>query len=229
MPLFKVDSVTFSSGSLTILKNVSLEVSEGAVVEFHGPSGCGKSIMLKIIAGILLPTRGSVYYKGKNLNALSRIDELQFRADCAFVFQDSALWANQTIAQNLMLPLEVHFPHMSIDERNSRIKTVCDRVSYNRDLNVRPAELSIGEQKKIAIARALVCEPRVLFLDECTASLDDKSASVVMKILHEFVDKGNTILYISHAEQFRWEFPGTLYELENGIIKQQDVEIDDLR
>lgn len=229
MALFTVDSVTFNSNLVSILRQISFEISQGTVVEFHGPSGSGKSVLLKIVAGILMPTDGFVLYNGKKITDMSRQEDLLFRKQCAFVFQDSALWANQTISQNLMLPLQVHFPKMDGNERNERIRNVCNKVCYTRDLNVRPADLSVGEQKKIAFARALICEPNVLFLDECTASLDDKSAQVIMKLIHEFIDKGNTVLYISHNEQFRWEFPGTLYELENGSARQQDVEIDDLR
>jgi ABC-type lipoprotein export system ATPase subunit len=185
--------------------------------------------LLKIIAGLLIPSEGEVYYKEKNLSSMNVIENRKFRKECAFVFQDSALWANQTIAQNLILPLQVHFPKMKQEERMGRIHEVCKEVGYIKDLYVRPVDLSAGEQKKIALARALVAEPQVLFLDECTSSLDDMSAQVVMRLLHQYVKDGNTIIYISHNEKFRWEFPGVLFEVDNGKVYERSIDIDDLR
>ena len=109
------------------------------------------------------------------------------------------------------------------------IRSVCASVKYDRDINSRPADLSAGEQKKIAFARALISGPKVLFLDECTANLDDQNAQVIIRLLHEYVDKGNTIIYISHNEKFRWEFPGYLYEIKGGRAEMQSIDIDDLR
>ena len=110
-----------------------------------------------------------------------------------------------------------------------KVKSVCGRVGYERDLNLRPADLSAGEQKKIALARALISEPKTLFLDECTASLDDKSVRVVSQILHEYISEGNTIMYISHSEQFRWEFSGVLFEVSGGTVHKKAIDLDDLR
>ena len=131
--------------------------------------------------------------------------------------------------QNVLLPVQIHFPKIKKDEQVERVKKICEIVEYDKDMNLRPADLSAGEQKKIAFARALVCEPNVLFLDECTTSLDDYSANNFIKILHEFMSKGNTIIFISHSEKFRWEFSGTLYEVKNGNVELQSIDIDDLR
>ena len=229
MALFTIEDICFASMEKNIIDHVSFEIAQGSITEIHGSSGGGKSTLLKIIAGLLLPSEGEVYYKGKSLSSMSVIEDRAFRKACAFVFQDSALWANQTIAQNIMLPLQVHFPKMKQEERMERIQEVCKKVDYTKDLNVRPADLSVGEQKKIALARALVAEPQVLFLDECTSSLDDMSAQVVMRLLHRYVKDGNTIIYISHNEKFRWEFPGALFEVENGKVFEKSIDIDDLR
>jgi len=229
MILFKVQNVSFVSQQHTIVNNVSFEIEKGSINEFHGPSGGGKSTLLKLTAGILIPTQGSVLYNNKDIQTMTRSEDLHFRKECSFVFQDSALWANQTILQNIQLPLQIHFPKMSAGERSERINAVCAKVGYDKDLNVRPSDLSAGEQKKIALARALVSEPQTLFLDECTSSLDDGSAKVMTHLLHQYVSDGNTIVYISHNEKFRWEFPGLLFEVNNGQVQEKAIDIDDLR
>jgi ABC-type multidrug transport system ATPase subunit len=123
---------------------------------------------------------------------------LAFRREGAVVFQDSALWANQDIYQILELPLRVHFPRMSLRERDERIKAVVAEVGYKRALAIRPANLSMGEQKLIAFARALLCHPSLLFLDEWTESLDDDAAGRLVDIVRQFQARGSTIIFVSH-------------------------------
>ena len=96
-------------------------------------------------------------------------------------------------------------------------------VGYDRDLNLRPVDLSTGEQKRIAFARAMICGPEVLFLDECTESLDRKGSAIIMDLLHNFINQGNTVIYISHNSTFIAEFPGTMYHIENGLIQGEPV------
>ena len=166
MSLFEMKNVTFTSRKFEVVNNVSLKIENGTVTEFHGPSGGGKSTLLKMLAGIIIPVEGNVFYKSKDINLMSRQEDLVFRKECSFVFQDSALWANQTIMQNVLLPVQIHFPKIKKDEQVERVKKICEIVEYDKDMNLRHADLSAGEQKKIAFARALVCEPNVLFLDE---------------------------------------------------------------
>lgn len=229
MNVLEMQNVSFSSSTSKIINDVNLSIQEGTITEIYGASGGGKSVLLKLLAGILVPSSGRVLYYGKDIENMSHTEDLKFRKNCAFVFQNSALWSNQTIGQNIMLPLQIHFPKMNAEERNERIKKICQKVEYTKSLNLRPSDISDGEQKKVALARAMVIEPKVLFLDECTLSLDDHSAEVVMAGLHEYVDSGNTIIYISHNEKFRWEFPGYMYELYDGQAILHEIDLDDLR
>lgn len=229
MNVLEMQNVSFSSSTATIIKDVNLSIEEGTVTEIYGASGGGKSVLLKLLAGILVPSSGKVLYYGKDIENMSHNEDLKFRKNCAFVFQNSALWSNQSIGQNIMLPLQIHYPKMNTEERNERIQEICRKVEYTKSLNLRPSDISDGEQKKIALARAMVIEPKVLFLDECTLSLDDHSAEVVMEGLHDYVNAGNTIVYISHNEKFRWEFPGYMYELYDGQAILHEIDLDDLR
>lgn len=229
MSVIEMKNVSFAPSKSTIIKNANIEINEGTITEIYGPSGSGKSVIIKMLAGIIEPTSGNVLYNGKDLKSLTYHEELAFRHNCASVFQNSALWSNQTIGQNIMLPLQIHYPKMKLAERNEHIQEVCRRIDYTKSLNARPSDISDGEQKKIALARALIINPKLLLLDECTLSLDDRSSEIVIDLLHDYVNAGNTIVYISHNQKFRWEFPGYLYEIKNGTPKLQEIDIEDLR
>jgi ABC-type multidrug transport system ATPase subunit len=197
-PVIEMKGVSFSAQSKTIVRNVSLKIEEGKTSALAGPSGGGKSTILKLAAGLLVPSEGSVFYRGKNIAVMNRAQNLAFRREAAVVFQDSALWANQDLNQILELPLRIHFPGMGSGELRERIREVAEMAGYRRDLAVRPAMLSMGEQKLIAFARAMLCYPAVLFLDEWTESLDDSAAQRLVGIVRRFKAEGKTIVFVSH-------------------------------
>jgi ABC-type multidrug transport system ATPase subunit len=196
--LIELDQVSFSAQNQQVVRNLSHRFEEGTTTALVGPSGCGKSTMLKLSAGLLIPTQGEVSFRGRGLTRMSRAENLEFRREGAVVFQDSALWANQSLYQTLELPLWVQFPGMSRTEREDRIREVLDAVGWRRDLAVRPARLSMGEQKLAAFARALVCRPSLLFLDEWTESLDDTAARRLTALVKKRQEAGHTIVFVSH-------------------------------
>jgi ABC-type transporter Mla maintaining outer membrane lipid asymmetry ATPase subunit MlaF len=196
--LLELVDVGFSAQNQEIVRGISWTYTEGKATALVGPSGGGKSTVLKLSAGLLVPSRGEVNFRGRSISQMSRRENLEFRKEGAVVFQDSALWANQTIQQILELPLQVHFPKMSPGERSGRVWEALRVVGYRREAGIRPAMLSMGEQKLIAFARALMCEPRLLFLDEWTESLDDRSAQRLLALVRERKDQGHTIIFVSH-------------------------------
>jgi ABC-type multidrug transport system ATPase subunit len=129
---------------------------------------------------------------------MNRVENLQFRRDGAFVFQDSALWANQNLYQILELPLRIHFPDMKAKERAERIRSATSMVGYKKDLSVRPSRLSMGEQKLIAFARSMLCDPSLLFLDEWTESVDETAAERLIDIVRKKQREGSSILFVCH-------------------------------
>ena len=196
--IVELRKVSFSAQDRVLVRNLSFRFEEGQAVALVGPSGGGKSTVLKLAAGICIPSEGEVLFRGVAVGGMSRQENLAFRREAAFVFQDAALWANQTLFQILELPLRVHFPDMAADERQKKIESVVDRVGYRRELGIRPSGLSMGEQKLIAFARALMCDPRLLFLDEWTESLDEKSAQRLIGIVRGMKGEGATVLFVSH-------------------------------
>ena len=198
MNIISLKDVSFSSQSTQIIHNVNLDIEEGKTTAFVGPSGCGKSTLLKLLAGIIIPSTGSVYYQGKDIVSMNRAQNLEFRRDSGYVFQDSALWANQSLQQCLELPLRIHYPQMSVQERQQRVDEVVTAVGYRRSLEIRPASLSMGEQKLIAFGRAMMCRPSLLFLDEYAESLDDYAAKRLISLVKIRKLNHNTNIVVSH-------------------------------
>ncbi|MCI5829837.1 MAG: ABC transporter ATP-binding protein [Treponema sp.] len=221
MSLFNIENIEFyTQTNVPIIKGVSFDIEKGTTVQFDGKSGSGKSTLLKISAGIIVPTKGSVKFEGKDIHSMNSAQTKAFRKRTAFIFQDSALWANQNIMQNLMIPLQILYPEMPAKEKMETIKAICHTLNYERSLELRPADLSMGEQKKVAFARAMVLKPEILFLDEVTESLDVKVVDIVFQLLHDFIDNGGTVIYISHNPTFVKEFPARKIKIKEGIINE---------
>jgi phospholipid/cholesterol/gamma-HCH transport system ATP-binding protein len=196
--IIELKNVSFSAQEGIIIDDVSVDIKASKTTAIVGPSGGGKSTVLKLAAGLLVPDQGEVLYYDKNIAYMSRAENMEFRREGAFVFQDSALWANQNLIQILELPLKIHYPEMNGKQRADRIKSVTELVGYRKNLNIRPSALSMGEQKLIAFARAMLCNPSILFLDEWTESLDETSADRLIDIVRRKQKEGTTILFVSH-------------------------------
>jgi len=219
--IIELNNVCFSAQDRDIVKNVSLEFETSRTTAIVGPSGGGKSTVLKLAAGLLVPNRGEVLFKGKNVAQMSRGENLEFRREGAFVFQDSALWANQNLDEILELPLKIHFPEMSRMERMTRIKSVTAQVGYRNNLGVRPDLLSMGEQKLIAFARAMLCGPSVLFLDEWTESLDETAAERLIDIVRLKKSEGATILFVSHDMRIIRDIADLIVLIDDGEVSMK--------
>ncbi|MDR0443662.1 MAG: ATP-binding cassette domain-containing protein [Treponema sp.] len=197
--IIELKNAGFSAQNRKILQNVSISFEASKATAIVGPSGGGKSTLLKLAAGLLVPDQGGeVLYNGKNIAHMNRAETLEFRREAAFVFQDSALWANQNLFQILELPLRIHFPEMTKKEREKRIKSAVAEAGYKKDLGVRPSQLSMGEQKLIAFARAMLCSPTLLFLDEWTESLDETARDHLVNLVKIRRREKASILFVSH-------------------------------
>ncbi len=198
MDILKMIQVCYEDNEHKIINNISHYIEKSSVTVFLGKPGSGKSTALKLLAGLIPPSSGTITFEDKDIHSMNRKQNLDFRKRTAFMFQDSALWANQDIYHNLDLPLQLHFPQMSEKERKERIRKYTELVEFTKPLSQRPAVLSIGEQKKISFARALICEPEVLFLDEPTESIDDKTEDLFISILKNFIAENKTVVFVSH-------------------------------
>jgi ABC-type multidrug transport system ATPase subunit len=196
--IVELNNISYSAQNRRLARNISLAFEEGKTTALVGPSGGGKSTVLKLAAGLFTPDNGEVLYRGRDMARMNRAENLAFRREGAVVFQDSALWANQNLFQILELPLRVHFPGMTKKERELRIEAVVAEVGYKKDLGIRPAQLSMGEQKLLAFARALICRPSLLYLDEWTESLDENAARRLIGLVKKRQNAGVSIILVSH-------------------------------
>jgi putative ABC transport system ATP-binding protein len=186
-------SVTDSTGTLTILRDIDFSVRRGETVAIVGASGSGKSTLLSIVAGLDTPTQGSVHIDGNDLFALDEDRRAALRAaKVGFVFQSFQLLANLTALENVMLPLEL------AGRRDARqaATAMLQRVGLGERLNHYPKVLSGGEQQRVALARGFVVRPAVLLADEPTGSLDFATGEAVMALMFELNREQNTTLVL---------------------------------
>ena len=196
--LIELDNVSFFANNRQIVRNFTHKFEEGKTTALVGPSGSGKSTILKLASGLLVPGAGKISYRNMNVFNMTRQQLLDFRRESSVVFQDSALWANQSLLQILELPLRIHFPRMHPTDRENRIQTVLREVGYKRDLSIRPSQLSMGEQKLIAFASAMMCEPKLLFLDEWIESLDESAGQRLIHLVQRHQREQNTVIFVCH-------------------------------
>ena len=217
-PVIELRSVNTSSGGYQILKDVSVSFGEGATTAVLGSAGSGKSSLLKTAAGLHVAESGTVLFRGASLAAFSEDDERYFRSRTSFVFQDAALWANQTIFNNIALPLRVHRPWMGESEVAERVREVLAQVGYDEGQALRPAELSAGEQKLVSMARALVLDPELVFLDDPVTGLDEDAVERVQKVLEFLRRAGKSMLLVTGDMGWVNRFADRVVIIRNGRI-----------
>jgi len=189
-----LEGASFFYGRRAVIDNTDLTISPHRTTIIIGASGSGKSILLKTIAGLLPLHRGKVRLDGKNIYTFSEAEELEFRRRSSFVFQDGALWANRSVLENVSFPLEVHFPKMSREEIKNKVEFYLEKVGYQDSLTYRPDQISSGEQKMVSLARALITEPELLFLDTPLIGIDSNSAEPIKQIIKEIRAEKRTII-----------------------------------
>jgi putative ABC transport system ATP-binding protein len=191
-------SVTDSTGTLDILRDIDFALKACETVAIVGASGSGKSTLLSIIAGLDTPTRGTVRLAGQDLFAVSEDARAALRAQkVGFVFQSFQLLPNLTALENVMLPLEL------ADRRDARkaANEMLARVGLSERLGHYPKVLSGGEQQRVALARAFVVKPALLLADEPTGSLDFATGEKVMELMFELNrEQGTTLLLVTHDD-----------------------------
>ncbi len=189
-------TVTDSTGSLTILRDIDFTLNKGETAAIVGASGSGKSTLLSIIAGLDTPTQGTVHIDGVDLFAIDEDQRAALRSQkVGFVFQSFQLLGNLTALENVMLPLEL------AGRRDARATAtqMLQRVGLGERLSSYPKVLSGGEQQRVALARAFVVQPAVLLADEPTGSLDFATGGKIMELMFDLNrEQGTTLVLVTH-------------------------------
>ena len=189
---------TYRSGanSLTVLDQVTFSVNQGDTLAIIGPSGSGKTTLLGLCAGLDIPSQGIISLMGFKLNAMSEDDRAYIRNQyVGFVFQNFQLLATLTALENVMVPLEL------CGEKNvaPKAKELLSRVGLADRMDHYPTQLSGGEQQRVAMARAFITEPKILFADEPTGNLDEENSQHITDLLFGLnKEQGTTLVLVTH-------------------------------
>ncbi|MEN9613933.1 MAG: hypothetical protein RLZZ347_240 [Candidatus Parcubacteria bacterium] len=219
-PIIEAKSITksFHNGlrEQTVLSNVSLSVLPGEFLIVMGRSGAGKSTLLYQMGLLDHPTSGTVIVEGKNTGLLDSDARTRFRlTELGYVFQDYALVPELTASENIILPLMMKgHTHGKALEMAISALTV---VGIAGKLNNLPSQLSGGEQQRVSIARAIAGTPKILFADEPTANLDSESSTKVIEMFIELNSKGQTIIMVTHEEEYA-KYAHRVVTLRDGAI-----------
>lgn len=199
--MIELQGVDYHSQGYQITHSLSCSFPDGQTTIILGGSGSGKSSLAKLAAGLLIPDQGKVFWNGRDLAHLNRRDTQAFFFHYGFGFQDSALWSNQSVRDNLILPLQVMGRRIDKAQGDALAKEFSARLGFTDSLSVRPAELSLGEQKLISLARAMIIEPQLLILDEPMAFLDESSRERVMDAIIQRKNSGQSQIIVSHSSE----------------------------
>lgn len=211
-----VEDLHKSFGDAHILKGISTSFDKGKTNLIIGQSGSGKTVFLKCLLGLFDYEQGSISYDGKLYKELKEDEKRNLRAEIGMVFQGSALFDSMTIQENVMFPLRM-FTTMSKSEMEDRADFVLKRVNLDGAHYKMPSEASGGMQKRVAIARAIVNNPKYLFCDEPNSGLDPKTAIVIDNLIQEITDEYNiTTVINSHDMNSVMEIGEKIVFLKDG-------------
>jgi len=194
--MIEVKNIHKSFDEQHVLKGVSASFNKGITSLIIGSSGSGKTVFLKCLLGLFEPDEGDICYDGKFYSKMTTKERRNLRKEIGMVFQSGALFDSETIENNIMFPLKMFTDH-SYEEMRERVNFVLNRVHLGNVNHKLPAELSGGMQKRVAIARAIVMNPKYLFCDEPNSGLDPRTAIVIDNLIQEITDEYQMITIIN--------------------------------
>jgi putative ABC transport system ATP-binding protein len=209
---------TVGDQTLTALQPTTLEVHEGELLLIIGPSGSGKTTLLSLLGCVIYPTTGKLWVNDRLVNEMTQSEMASLRLNTiGFVFQNFNLLAPLYAEQNVMMPLQLM--RMKISEAKSKVDHALELVEMKDRRKNLPKQLSGGQQQRIAIARALVTEPKLILCDEPTASLDIEALTVVMRELRSLAKSGKSVAVVTHDPRLR-EYADRIIEVNNGFVTE---------
>lgn len=210
MKVLEIKNISKSFNNRTILKDFSLYVSQGEIVSIIGDSGAGKSTLLRCINALEMIDSGEIII---NNNAISKKNLKQARLDVGMVFQDYNLFPNYSVLKNVTLPL-TRVLNVNKQEAEIKARELLSQMNLLKRCDAYPYQLSGGEKQRLAIARTLATNPKVICFDEPTSALDPKLVKQIFKIIKELADSGKAILIVTHDIKFANEISNKIIELE---------------
>ena len=182
--MIEVKNLYKSFGDKKVLHDINTVFEDGKTNLIIGQSGAGKTVLLQCLVGLLEPTSGEVLYDHRNFVAMNKKEKIRMRREMGMIFQGSALFDSLTVFENVRFPLDM-FSNMTPAERDAQAQKCIERVNLTGAENKYPEEISGGMQKRVAIARAIVMNPKYLFCDEPNSGLDPKTSLVIDQLLSD--------------------------------------------
>lgn len=194
--MIEVKNLSKSFDDKQVLHNVSFSMEAGKTNLIIGTSGSGKTVLMKCMIGLFRPEEGSILYNGLDIVQANDDQVKQIRQEIGMLFQGSALFDSKTVEENVMFPLDM-FTKKSYREKRSRVQEVLDRVNLVDANRKYPSEISGGMKKRVALARAIVLNPKYLFCDEPNSGLDPQTSLVIDHLIREITEEYNMVTIIN--------------------------------
>jgi phospholipid/cholesterol/gamma-HCH transport system ATP-binding protein len=235
--MIEVKNIFKSFGNYEVLKEINSVFHRGKTNLIIGQSGSGKTVLLKCLLGLYDVDSGDIVYDGISSKEMSKNDKLEISRQMGMVFQGSALFDSMNVLENVRFPLDM-LTNIEDSEKNARAMKFIERVNLEDAINKLPSELSGGMQKRVAIARAVVMNPKYLFCDEPNSGLDPKTAIVIDQLIQEITKEYNiTTVINSHDMNSVIEIGENIVFLKDGIkiwqgtnkeiLKSKNKEVED--
>jgi phospholipid/cholesterol/gamma-HCH transport system ATP-binding protein len=197
--VIRIRNLCKAFGEQVVLNNFNLDMNNGENLVIMGKSGSGKSVMIKCMVGLMEPDSGEIEVLGKDLLKLKQQEMDELRADIGFLFQGSALYDSMTVRENLEFPLRRHKKKNELGKTEDLVMEALENVGLVHTIDLMPAELSGGMQRRIALARALILKPKIILYDEPTTGLDPITAKEIILLMMNIQKKYKTSsLIITH-------------------------------
>lgn len=231
MPVIELKDVSklygFGDATTVALEDVSLTVEKGEFVAVMGPSGSGKSTLMNMIGLLDRPTHGSYKLDGRSVERLRANSRAKARRDkIGFVFQSASLLGDLTALENVSLPLA--YRGRTLGRRTKLAHAMLERVGLSNRAYYYPRQLSGGQMQRVAIARALINDPDIVIADEPTGNLDSASSRLVMELLREVHQMGNTILLVTHNPELTRYANRVLYMVDGSIVRDEKTKVGEI-
>ncbi|PIV01703.1 cell division ATP-binding protein FtsE [Candidatus Shapirobacteria bacterium CG03_land_8_20_14_0_80_39_12] len=220
--MIKIEKITKKFGDIIALSEISFKIEKGEFVFLTGPSGAGKTTLIKLLLVEYLPTFGEIEINGEKLSKVSKNKLYLWRRKIGVVFQDYKLFPDQTVLENVALPLQISKTPSA--ELNEKVDKILNLVGLSERAQLFPAQLSGGELQRASLARAVVTGPEILLADEPTGNLDPKTSAEMMELFKEINKKGTTILMATHNRGVVDSFKGRVIELDKGKLIRDEAE-----
>lgn len=194
--MIEVKGLYKSFGDKEVLRDINAKFEDGKTNVIIGQSGSGKTVLVKNLVGLLTPTSGQVLYDGRDLVSMSKQEKVKMRREMGMIFQSAALFDSMSVLENVMFPLDM-FSNKNYRDRVKRAQDCLARVNLIDAQEKFPGEISGGMQKRVAIARAIVLNPKYLFCDEPNSGLDPKTSLVIDELLSSITKEYNITTIIN--------------------------------